>query len=114
MAVFKAELLLSAINERFQRTEFMGARMSSRCTSGPNTSRCGGSRRSDNRRERKWVGSWVGGFEFGLAISRADKYARKGILGGPPARHSGGPCMNSNHELDRILKSRNLLILKSR
>jgi hypothetical protein len=43
------------------------ARMLYRHTSGPNTSRCGGSRRSDNRQERKVVGSWVGGFEVGLA-----------------------------------------------
>ena len=52
------------------------ARMSSRRTSGPNTSGCGGSRRSDNRRERSVRGP-LGGLRIGSRISRADKYAHK-------------------------------------
>ena len=56
---------------------------------GPNTSKCGGSRRSDNRRERSVRGP-LGGLRIGSRISRADRYARKGIFGGAADRHTGG------------------------
>ena len=50
---------------------------------------CGGSRRSDNRRERSVRGP-LGGLRIGSRISRADRYARKGIFGGAADRHTGG------------------------
>jgi hypothetical protein len=49
----------------------------------------------------KRVGSWVGGFEVGLPNVSRNKYARKGILGGPPGRHTGGlgrSGIDSNHD----------------
>jgi hypothetical protein len=39
--------------------------------------------------KRKWVGSLAVASKSGSRISRADKYARKGILDGPPGRHTG-------------------------
>jgi len=39
--------------------------------------------------KRKWVGSLVVASKSGSRISRADKYARKGILDGAPGRHTG-------------------------
>ena len=93
------------------------ARMSSRRTSGPNTSGCGGSRRSDNRRERK-AGGQLGGW---LRSRAPESLAQQVRPQGNPRwtswstlRRSGPSRHGFNHELDRILKSQDLLILQSR
>jgi hypothetical protein len=82
-----------------------------------NTSRYGGESVGQSTRKEKWVGSWVVASKSGSRISRADKCGRKESSVDLLVDTQAGPVdpdTDSNHELDRILKSRNLLILQSR
>lgn len=82
-------------------------------TFGPNTSRCGGSRRSDKQRERKvgWAVGWAAS-KSSSRISHVDKYGCKGILGGPPGRHTGDlrECFGASSKLRNFRNAGSLWI----
>jgi hypothetical protein len=59
-----------------------------------------------------WAGNWVGDFHKRIANLTARK-AEIEASKRSPVFHPGDPGMDSNHELDRILKPHNLLILQS-